>query len=80
MKIPVLIISHLLVAILSPVIFVGSFGIYTQHRIAEMDKQSDMVSAFNNPHLILDQDHYQSPMRRLMNKKLFEPNAPSQPQ
>ena len=73
------IVGFMLGFIVGPLVVVCGFGIYTQHRIAEIDKQAAMVSAFNEPHQILDIDHYQNPWRRLTNKPI-NPASPFPPE
>lgn len=69
MKIKHLIISHLAVAILSPVLLVGGIGIYAQHKIAQLENQDQVIEAFNSPHQILAKYHNQDPMMVLTNDR-----------
>jgi len=55
------------------------FHLYTDYRLARLDKQANLISAFNEPHQILDMDHDQNPMRRLQNKPI-NPVSPLPPQ
>lgn len=53
MKLRTLIISHLFVAFLSPILLIGACGIYSKHKIAELDKQYAADQLFAKPQRIV---------------------------